>query len=133
MSPIDYAMMPLRKYADFSGRARRSEYWWFVLGLMVIGFVVGLLEGAIGLGGSAIGPYGFLTLAFYLAILIPSIAVGVRRLHDTGRSGWWLLIGLVPLIGGIVLLVFYVLNGDQGDNAYGPDPKAGDHDRAYAG
>jgi uncharacterized membrane protein YhaH (DUF805 family) len=133
MSPIDYALTPLRKYADIHGRARRSEYWWFVLFIMVVGFAVGLIEGVLGLAGSVVGPYGFLTLLFYLAIILPSITVGVRRLHDTGRSGWWLLIGLVPVIGGIVLLVFYVLDSDRGDNAYGPDPKGGERGGAYAG
>lgn len=133
MSPIDYALAPFRNFADFNGRARRSEYWWFVLLLMVTGFVIGLLEGMLGLAGGVVGPYGLLSLLFYLAILVPSIAVGVRRLHDTGRSGWWLLIGLVPLIGAVVLLVFYVLEGQHGENEYGPDPKAGEGSHAIAG
>lgn len=122
---MEWATLPLKKYADFSGRARRKEYWMFTLLLVVLGFVLGIVEGVLGLSG-AVGPYGPLSLLFLLAIIVPSIAVGVRRLHDTGRSGWWMLIALVPFIGGIVLLVFYVLDGTRGPNEYGPDPKEGE-------
>ena len=109
MTPIDYALTPLRKYADFSGRARRAEYWWFYL-LMIIGYVVAtILDSLVGL--EVFGPYGILTSIFGLAMIVPSLAAGVRRLHDTDRSGWWLLIGLIPLIGAIVLLVFLVSQG----------------------
>lgn len=130
MSPIDYALTPLRRYADFNGRARRSEYWWYYLLTIILFTVMTLVEGAFGLGGT-VGPYGLLTMLLGLALLVPSPAAGVRRLHDTGRSGWWLLIALVPLIGAIVLLIFFVLNGEPGDNAYGPDPKALDNDQAF--
>jgi uncharacterized membrane protein YhaH (DUF805 family) len=114
--------MPLRRYAEFSGRSRRKEYWMFFLLLMIAFVVVGIVEGALGMAGT-VGPYGPLSILLILAVFIPSLAVGVRRLHDTGRSGWWLLIGLVPLLGGIVLLIFYVLEGTRGPNEYGPDPK----------
>jgi uncharacterized membrane protein YhaH (DUF805 family) len=121
MTPIDWATRPLKKYADFSGRAPRAEYWWFYL-LIIIGYIVAtILDSLLGLDG-AVGPYGIVTALFGLAVLIPSIAVGARRLHDTDRSGWWLLIGLIPLIGAIVLLVFFVLPGTQGSNRFGPDP-----------
>lgn len=106
-----------KKYADFSGRARRSEYWWFVLGQFIVLTVLSVL-------GRAIDPLMFLYYLAALALIIPSLAVGVRRLHDTGRSGWWILIGLIPLVGAIVLIVFFVQDSNPGDNEYGPNPKA---------
>ena len=107
----------LKKYAIFSGRARRKEYWMFVLINVIISFVLYFIEGLAGGPGVVGGLYG-------LALLIPSIAVGVRRLHDTNRTGWWLLIGLIPVIGAVILIVFTVQDGEQGANQYGPDPKA---------
>jgi uncharacterized membrane protein YhaH (DUF805 family) len=107
----------LKKYADFSGRARRTEYWLFVLFNMVIAVLLSVID-------YVLSSPGIIGLLFALAILLPSIAVGVRRLHDTDRSGWWLLIAFVPLIGGIVLLVFFVLDSTPGDNKYGASPKA---------
>jgi uncharacterized membrane protein YhaH (DUF805 family) len=124
MSPIDWATRPLKKYADFTGRAPRAEYWWFVL-FTIIGQIVALsLDSILGMS-QTVGPYGPILCLYALALLIPSIAVGARRLHDTDRSGWWLLIGLIPLIGAIVLLVFFVTEGTKGDNPYGADPYAG--------
>ncbi len=114
---MEWYLTVLRKYAEFSGRARRKEYWFFVLFNIIISFVLGFVDGFAGLGGVLGGIYA-------LAVLIPSIAVGVRRLHDTGRSGWWLLIGLVPIIGVIVLIVFMVGDSESGSNQYGPNPKA---------
>lgn len=125
MTPIDYAMTPLRKYADFTGRARRAEYWWFYL-LIIVGYLVAMIvDSVLGFTGPAM-PYGPVFGIFALAVILPSIAAGVRRLHDTDRSGWWMLIVLIPLIGGLVLLVFMVLEGTQGENRFGPDPKAAD-------
>lgn len=119
---MDWYLGVLKKYAQFTGRARRKEYWMFVLFNFLISLVLGLIDGLLGLGGeSGIGLLGGL---YTLAILVPAIAVSVRRLHDTGRSGWWLLIALVPLVGGLVLLVFMVLPGQTGPNAHGEDPKA---------
>jgi uncharacterized membrane protein YhaH (DUF805 family) len=106
----------LKKYAVFSGRARRMEYWMFVLFNFIIAIVIGIVEGI--LGSPAI-----LSMIYSLAVLIPSIAVSMRRLHDIGRTGWWLLIAFVPLIGAVVLLVFMVLDSQPGSNAYGPNPK----------
>lgn len=106
----------LKKYAVFSGRARRQEYWMFFLFYFIIMIVLSVVEGIV---GSA----GILGMIYGLAVLCPSVAVAIRRLHDTDRSGWWCLIGLIPLIG-IVLLVFMVLEGTSGENQYGPDPKA---------
>lgn len=121
MSPIDWAKRPIQKYADFSGRAPRAEYWWFYL-LSIVIYIIGMVvDGIIGsdLGGTG---YGIVTALVGLGLIVPSIAVGIRRLHDTGRSGWWLLIALIPLIGVIVLLVFFVTEGTPGENCYGPNP-----------
>ena len=107
----------LKKYAVFSGRARRKEYWFFFLINIIITFVLGFIEG---LAGTA----GILACIYSLAVLIPGIAVTVRRLHDTNRSGWWLLVGLVPLLGAIALLVFMVQDSQPDKNQYGTNPKA---------
>ena len=104
-----------RQYAGFSGRARRSEYWFFFLFNLLLSIVVGIIDVAI---GSAVLGY-LLTLA----LLLPGLAVGCRRLHDTGRPGAWLFIALIPLIGVIVLLVFFCQDSQPGDNQYGPSPK----------
>lgn len=105
----------LKKYVEFSGRARRKEYWMFTLFNLIIALVLGFLDGSGTLGG-----------IYALAVLLPSIGVSVRRLHDTGRTGWWLLLIFLPLIGALVLLVFMVLEGNAGQNEYGSDPKAAD-------
>ncbi|MEV6385332.1 DUF805 domain-containing protein [Streptomyces sp. NPDC051773] len=106
----------LRKYAVFSGRARRQEYWMFTLISSVLYLALYLL----GLAVDSQVPQLLLSLAFFL----PSLAVSVRRLHDTDRSGWWVLIGIVPCVGFIVMIVFMATEGQQGTNRYGPDPKA---------
>ncbi len=116
---MQWFMEALRKYADFSGRSRRKEYWFFVLFYLIIYLVLAIVDTVI-LGSEGIG---LLTTLFALAMLIPGIAVSVRRLHDTGRSGWWILIGFIPLIGVIVLLVFYFQDSQPGQNDYGPNPK----------
>ncbi len=110
------------KNFSFSGRARRKEYWMFFLFVIVIAFGLGLLDAILGTYSKE-AEIGLLGTIFILAIVIQSIAVGVRRLHDTGRSGWWLLINLVPFVGPIVVLVLMVLEGQSGDNQYGPDPR----------
>ena len=103
-------------YANFSGRARRSEYWYFVLFNILILIGLSIIDGVL-------HTRGILGLIYNVAVFIPSIAVGARRLHDTGRSGWWQLIGLIPLIGAIVLLVFLVQDSSFDRNEYGPSPK----------
>lgn len=113
---MDWYLKVLRQYADFEGRARRTEYWMFALFNIIIAFVLGFVEGLVG------GP-GILGFLYGLAVLLPGIAVSVRRLHDTGKSGWLLLIAFIPLIGAIVLLVFMVMDSQPGDNQYGPNPK----------
>ena len=114
---MNWYLEVLKKYAVFSGRARRTEYWMFFLINLIIGFVLGFIEGIIGTGAALSGLYS-------LGVLIPGIAVGIRRLHDTNRSGWWLLIALVPIVGVIVLIVFMAMEGDKGDNPFGANPKA---------
>ncbi|MDE2729256.1 MAG: DUF805 domain-containing protein [Gemmatimonadota bacterium] len=115
----------LKKYAVFEGRARRKEYWMFFLFSVVIVTILTVIDEFMGLkfelGGEDLG---FLSTLYYLGIAIPYLAVIVRRLHDTDRSGWWILISLIPLIGGIILLVFTIIEGTKGENRFGPDPKA---------
>jgi uncharacterized membrane protein YhaH (DUF805 family) len=112
-----------RKYADFSGRARRSEFWFFVLFTVIVSTVGGILDSIFGLrSGSSYGGTGPIQGVLQLALLVPSLAVGARRLHDIGRTGWWQLIGLVPIAGWIVLLIFFVQDSRPA-NQYGPSPK----------
>lgn len=120
-----------RRYADFEGRSRRSEFWLFHLFqilafivLAVLGVIFGaLIGGDSDLGVAINGMFGLLILLLLLGSIIPNLAVAVRRLHDSDKSGWFLLLAFVPL-GGFVLLVFYCLDGTPGTNRYGPDPKA---------
>jgi uncharacterized membrane protein YhaH (DUF805 family) len=111
----------LKKYATFSGRARRKEYWMFVLVNCLVAAGLGIIE-AVMRGGSSGG--AILANLYLLAVLLPSLAVAARRLHDTNRSGWLLLISLIPLVGAIVLLIFLVEDSRPGDNKYGPNPKS---------
>ena len=113
----------LKKYAVFSGRSRRKEYWYFVLFVVIISIALSLIDSLIGAYDRSSGA-GLLSTIFSLAILIPSIAVSVRGLHDIDRTGWWVLISLVPLIEWIVLLVFRVQDGTPGTNRFGPNPKS---------
>jgi len=106
----------LKKYAVFSGRARRQEYWMFALFNIVISIVLSIIGSVLDLG--------ILSIIYSLAVLLPSLGVSVRRLHDTGKSGWWILIALIPLAGVIILIVFLATEGKREPNAYGPDPKA---------
>lgn len=116
---MNWYLRVIKKYAVFSGRARRKEYWIFMLLNFIIGLVLALIDSMI-FGQRDIGILGSL---YSLAMIIPSIAVSVRRLHDTGRSGGWLFINLVPLIGWIVFLIFTLIDSQPGDNKYGPNPK----------
>lgn len=113
--------VPLKKYAQFSGRARRKEYWLFQLAVCIAFFVPTVLSEIL---PPAVGdPIFVLATVLMLALVVPMYAVGVRRMHDIGRSGWWLLIALVPIVGGIWQLVLLATSGDIGPNRYGPDPK----------
>jgi uncharacterized membrane protein YhaH (DUF805 family) len=140
---MEYMFAPLKRYADFKGRARRKEYWSWVLFVVVTLFVLMYLDAALGLGGTATGyaeggsvgfnmSGGLLTLLFALAAFVPGLAVSVRRLHDVGKSGWMLLIGLVPLFGAIYLIYQYLQPGTPGPNSYGPDPKGADESKVFA-
>ncbi len=103
-------------YVNFQGRARRSEYWYPVLCNFIVSLVLGILANIASF-------LGFLAGIFGLAVILPSLSVAVRRLHDVGKSGWWLFIGLVPLVGGILLLVWACTDSAAGENQYGPNPK----------
>ena len=121
---MDWYLKVLRNYFNFEGRARRKEYWMFVLVNLIVGIVRGIVDSVLHTRTtSGIGIVGSL---YSLAVLVPSIAVGARRLHDIGRSGWWQLIGLVPILGWIVLIVWAATAGDSGSNRFGPDPKLGE-------
>lgn len=119
---MNWYLQALSKYADFSGRARRKEYWIFFLINIVIGGVLSFIDGFLGTVMQG-GQIGILSGIYALLVLIPGIAVAVRRLHDTSRSGLWVLIGLIPLIGAIILIIFFVMEGTPGRNQYGPNPK----------
>ena len=113
---IDWYLSVLKKYAVFTGRARRSEFWYFVLANFLIAIALNVVD-------FTVGSYGAISVIYSVALLIPSLAVSVRRLHDTNRSGWWLLLYFIPLIGFIVLIIFFVEDSNPGDNNYGPNPK----------
>lgn len=112
----------LRKYTVFEGRARRKEYWIFALISALILILLSLIDEMT--GWKVWDDEGVLSLVYSIAVFVPTLAVVVRRLHDTDRSGWWVLFALIPLVGAIVLLVFLILKGNEGDNRFGPDPKA---------
>ena len=112
----------VRQYAVFTGRARRREYWMFTLFYLIFAFALGAVDAVIGTFNETLG-LGLFSGLLVLALLLPSIGVSIRRLHDSGRTGWWLLISLIPLIGPLVLLVFMVLDSQPGSNRYGPNPK----------
>jgi len=117
----------LGKYATFTGRATRSEYWWWVLALILLMLVLGVIDGALVapvMGFEQFSPEAGqpLSMLASLALLLPSLAVSVRRLHDVDRSGWWYLLSLIPVIGTLVLLYWYVQPGSSGDNRFGPEP-----------
>ncbi|HEV2748516.1 MAG TPA: DUF805 domain-containing protein [Allosphingosinicella sp.] len=138
---MQWMLMPLKRYADFSGRSRRKEYWMFALFLAIVYAVLiaammafGVLEdgGADGGLGLFSGTALVLLVVFALAIFIPSLAVTVRRFHDQDRSGWFVLLNFVPYIGGLIVLVFMCLEGTKGPNRFGPDPKDPDHSEVFA-
>ncbi|WP_240414173.1 DUF805 domain-containing protein [Paenibacillus periandrae] len=113
---MEWFLKAFKNYAGFQGRARRKEYWMFVLFSTIFSIVAAILDSIVNLNSVLAGLYS-------LAILLPSLAVGARRLHDTGRSGWWLLISLIPLIGSIILIVFLCQDSEEYDNKYGANPK----------
>jgi uncharacterized membrane protein YhaH (DUF805 family) len=125
---MNWYLSALKKYVVFTGRARRKEYWFFqlfntlfLIALIVIDNVTGMTRAHAGIGH---GGLGLLSGLYGLATFLPALGVMIRRLHDTGRSGWWILIGFIPFIGGIILLIFMLLDSQPGTNQYGPNPKA---------
>lgn len=129
MSFLDAVKICFSKYANFYGRAGRPEFWWFQLFYLIVAIIASILDATLA-GNSAVNPFTSLT---GLALLLPQLAVCVRRLHDTDRTGWWLLIGLIPLIGEIVLIVFWCSRGTEGGNRFGAAPATAiDHTAAAA-
>ena len=127
---MDRYLNALSKYAVFSGRARRSEYWYFVLFNSLIGIFVAFIDMQLAINGVTKnlktddgGSVQILSSIYSLALFLPSLAVTIRRLHDIGKSAWWILISLVPIIGTIVLLVFTCTDSEYGENQYGANPK----------
>ncbi|TMP79535.1 DUF805 domain-containing protein [Pseudoalteromonas sp. S983] len=112
---MEHYMNALRSYADFSGRNRRKAYWMFVLFNTIFSIICNVIDSALGTM--------FIGSIYSLALLIPGLSAGARRLHDTGRSGWWQLLWLVPIIGWIVLIVFLAQDSHEGENDFGPNPK----------
>lgn len=127
---MEWILMPLKRYADFSGRSRRKEYWMFALLQLII--VIGL-GGVVAAVAASMGAQDtssalmtsvlFLILIVMLALIVPSIAVTVRRFHDQNKSGWFYLLALIPYAGGLILLIFMLFEGTRGSNRFGPDPK----------
>tara|TARA_B110000503_G_C7041726_1_gene368503 strand:- start:598 stop:969 length:372 start_codon:yes stop_codon:yes gene_type:complete len=119
---MNWYLKVLKQYADFNGRARRKEYWMFVLFNTLFSILAMIFDNVFGIAIEGIG-YGPIYLLYVLAMMIPSLAVAVRRLHDVGKSGWMILISLIPIIGGIWLLVLFVTDGNPGENEHGANPK----------
>lgn len=128
---MSWYLLALKRYADFSGRSRRKEYWYFSLFNCIVVLVLIMIAAALGgfnsneSGGTnpAAMPVFLLYVVYALAVFVPGLAVSVRRLHDTGRSGWWFLISFVPFIGGIWLIVLMCIDSQPGPNQWGPNPK----------
>ena len=119
---MKWYLKAFKQYADFSSRARRTEYWMFTLFQLIFVIAAMILDNVLGTTIDPL-PYGLIYVLYALATFIPSLALSVRRLHDLNKSGWMILIGLIPLIGGIWLLVLMFLEGTSGENEYGLDPK----------
>jgi uncharacterized membrane protein YhaH (DUF805 family) len=119
---MNWYLQVLKKYAEFSGRARRKEYWMFALFNIIFIIVAMIIDNV---AKTTIGelPYGFFYIVYALAVFIPALAVGVRRLHDIGKSGWMMLLILIPIVGGIWLLILFCMDGVVGQNEYGTNPK----------
>lgn len=126
MNFVDSVKSGYQNYVNFSGRSARSAFWWWWLFQIIIAIVIGAVEGGgqASMGDDMMMSYnaGPIAMIWSLVNLLPGIALAVRRLHDIGKSGWWLLIGLIPLVGWIILFVWYATKGTSGDNRFGPDP-----------
>lgn len=117
---MNWFLAVLKKYAVFSGRARRKEYWMYMLFYVIIIVVLSIVDAMV--FSSSEGGIPILTTIFSLGMLLPSLGVSVRRFHDINKSGWWILIGLVPFVGFFIFLYFMIKAGDSGSNTYGDDP-----------
>ena len=120
-----------QNYVNFGGRAPRSAYWWVFLFNVIVAVIASILDQSLGMAYTMPGPSGPMSLGYgpiytiyLLAVLLPSLALSVRRLHDRDKSGWWFLLAFIPLIGAIILIVWFALPGTAGDNRFGPDPLA---------
>jgi uncharacterized membrane protein YhaH (DUF805 family) len=122
---MEYMFLPLKRYADFSGRSRRKEYWMFALFyILLLGVLFLLSDGLGGFGeGAPSGPFFWLFMLVILLLIIPSLAVQVRRFHDQDKSGWFVLLNFIPYVGGLIVFVFMCMDGTKGENRFGPDPK----------
>jgi uncharacterized membrane protein YhaH (DUF805 family) len=120
---MKYYVDVMKKYAVFNGRARRKEYWMFVLFNLIFLIVAMILDNILGTKISGL-PYGLIYCLYAVAIIVPALAVSIRRLHDIGKSGWYIFVNLIPLAGFIWYLVLLCSSGNTGENKYGPDPKA---------
>lgn len=118
---MDWYLQVLKKYTVFNGRARRKEYWIFFLANIIISSGLNAVEVVLGIAPES--DQSILASIYALAVFLPGLAVTVRRLHDTGRSGWWIIIPFIPLIGVIILLAFLLQDSQSGENKYGPNPK----------
>ena len=134
---MEWMILPLKRYFDFGGRSRRKEYWMFVLFTVIAGIAAAIVDNLLGYGssfryatsdavGAGVSSSGPVNAIVSLGLFIPSLSVAFRRLHDTDRSAWWLLLVFVPILGWIALLVFYCQEGTRGPNRFGPDPKGAD-------
>lgn len=112
---MNYYIGAFKNYVNFKGRARRKEYWMFVLFNFIVALILGIIDGLLQIN--------ILSTIYSLAVLIPSLALCFRRLHDIGKSGAWILLAFIPLVGEIVLIVFFCMDSQAGENQYGPNPK----------
>jgi len=128
---MDYYLKVLKNYAVFEGRARRKEYWLFLLFNILILIVLSILDQILGTFDSETKK-GFISSVYSLAVIIPSIAVSIRRLHDTDKTGWWLLLNLIPLFGSLVLLIFFISDSQRETNRFGVNPKLEDFSEPYS-
>ena len=119
---MKYYIKAFNNFSNFNGRARRKDYWMYLLFNLIFAVVAIILDNVFGLAFESIG-YGVIYLLYSLITFIPSLSVSVRRLHDKSKSGWYLLLAIIPIIGGIVLLFILAANGDPGENEYGMNPK----------
>lgn len=120
---MKWYLMAFKKYAEFSGRSRRKEYWMFILFNAIFSYALMAIDYALGSQLESMPSMGFLGIIYNLIVLIPGLALSVRRLHDVNKSGWYLLLAFIPIIGWIWLFVLNVTNGTTGQNEYGDDPK----------